>query len=169
MVLGAPPTQRHEVQILGSNFQFSGQLETVGSVMAFINDAARESFSLYDAYLTPLTPGSPLKGFSRSLIIVRRPQIVFIYFTSAETRASLRLLQREETIVAYTTVAVCRGGFHVTAEARVRDFIDVVYWPGRHWPAFNVADTMLCIAVGLLIVSSFFTGQSCQKRAQQHK
>ncbi|MCX5637553.1 MAG: signal peptidase II, partial [Planctomycetota bacterium] len=30
---------------------------------------------------------------------------------------------------------------------RVRDFIDVVYWPGRHWPAFNVADTMLCIGV----------------------
>ena len=37
----------------------------------------------------------------------------------------------------------------------VRDFIDVVYWPGKHWPAFNVADSMLCIAVGLLIISSF--------------
>jgi signal peptidase II len=36
----------------------------------------------------------------------------------------------------------------------VRDFIDVVYWPGKHWPAFNVADSMLCIAVGLLIISS---------------
>ncbi len=126
MVLRAPPTQRHEVQILGSGFQFSGQLETVGSVMAFINDPARESFSLYDAYLTPLTPGSPLKGFSRSLIIVRRPQISFVYFTSAETRASLQLLQREELIVAYMPVAVCRGGFHVTAEARVRDFIDTI-------------------------------------------
>ena len=37
---------------------------------------------------------------------------------------------------------------------RVRDFIDVVYWPGRHWPAFNLADSMLCISVGLLIISS---------------
>ena len=27
----------------------------------------------------------------------------------------------------------------------VRDFIDVVYWPGRHWPAFNVADSLLCM------------------------
>ena len=52
---------------------------------------------------------------------------------------------------------------------RVRDFIDVVYWPGRHWPAFNVADTLLCIGVGLLILSTFSTGKLSRKRAQQHK
>lgn len=52
---------------------------------------------------------------------------------------------------------------------RVRDFIDVVYWPGKHWPAFNVADSMLCIAVGLLLISSFLTPQPCQKHAQQQK
>jgi signal peptidase II len=36
----------------------------------------------------------------------------------------------------------------------VRDFIDITYWPGKHWPAFNLADSMLCIAVGLLIITS---------------
>lgn len=51
----------------------------------------------------------------------------------------------------------------------VRDFIDVVYWPGRHWPAFNVADSMLCVGVGLLLISTFFTGKSSRKRARQHK
>jgi signal peptidase II len=51
----------------------------------------------------------------------------------------------------------------------VRDFIDVVYWPGRHWPAFNVADSMLCAAVGLLIMSSLFSRQSCQKPAHPQK
>jgi signal peptidase II len=51
----------------------------------------------------------------------------------------------------------------------VRDFIYVVYWPGRHWPAFNVADSMLCAAVGLLIISSFFSPESCQKPAQPQK
>ena len=52
---------------------------------------------------------------------------------------------------------------------RVRDFIDVVYWPGRHWPAFNAADAMLCIGVGLLVISTFFTGRPPRKHAQQHK
>ena len=37
----------------------------------------------------------------------------------------------------------------------VRDFIDVIYWPNRHWPAFNIADSMLCIAVGLMLIASF--------------
>ncbi|UCF42320.1 MAG: signal peptidase II [Planctomycetota bacterium] len=45
-------------------------------------------------------------------------------------------------------------------EGLVRDFIDVVYWPGRHWPAFNVADSMLCIAVALLIISMLITQKS---------
>jgi len=35
----------------------------------------------------------------------------------------------------------------------VRDFIDV-YWRSYHWPAFNVADSLLCIAAGLLILST---------------
>ena len=37
----------------------------------------------------------------------------------------------------------------------VRDFIDV-YYRQHHWPAFNVADSMLCIAVGLGVISCFW-------------
>lgn len=51
----------------------------------------------------------------------------------------------------------------------VRDFIDVVYWPEKHWPSFNAADSMLCIAVGLLILSSIFTPKPGQTPAQQQK
>ena len=54
-------------------------------------------------------------------------------------------------------------------DGHVRDFIDVVYWPGRHWHTFNVADAMLCIAVGLLIVATFFTDSSDRTRAQPQK
>jgi hypothetical protein len=60
------------------------------------------------------------------MIVVLRPQVTFLYFDSAETRESIRLLPRKEPLVAYTPVAVCRGDFHVTAEARVRDFVDTV-------------------------------------------
>ncbi|MHC5061094.1 MAG: signal peptidase II [Planctomycetota bacterium] len=50
----------------------------------------------------------------------------------------------------------------------VRDFIDIVYWPGKHWPAFNVADSMLCIAVGLLLISNI-TSAYCRKPAHPQK
>ncbi len=50
----------------------------------------------------------------------------------------------------------------------VRDFIDV-YIGNKHWPTFNVADSLLCIGVGLLIISTFLTEKSAQKHAQQRK
>lgn len=46
----------------------------------------------------------------------------------------------------------------------VRDFVDVAVWPGKRWPAFNVADALLCIAVGLMILSSLGVG----KRSVSH-
>ncbi len=54
-------------------------------------------------------------------------------------------------------------------EGRVRDFIDVVYWPGKHWPAFNVADSMLCVAVGLMILVGFVSPRACQKPPRPQK
>ncbi len=132
MGLQAPPTQRHDVQILTLDFQFSGQLETIGPVLNFINSPGRDSLSLHDAHLAPLTPGSPLKGISHSHVVVRKPQIVLLCLISPESRASIRTLARRELLVAYTPVAVCRGYFHMSAEAKVRDFLEVT--PGDLLP-----------------------------------
>ena len=46
----------------------------------------------------------------------------------------------------------------------VRDFIDV-YYGDYHWPAFNAADSMLCIAVGLFVIINI-TSASCQKSSR---
>lgn len=50
----------------------------------------------------------------------------------------------------------------------VRDFIDV-YYRSYHWPAFNVADALLCIGVGLVIISTFITQKSTRRHARQRK
>jgi signal peptidase II len=50
----------------------------------------------------------------------------------------------------------------------VRDFIDV-YYRGHHWHTFNVADSLLCIGVGLLIISTFLIERPGRKHDQQRK
>ena len=52
-------------------------------------------------------------------------------------------------------------------EGFVRDFLDF-YWRGHHWPAFNVADSMLCTAVGLLLLTNI-TSAFSQKHADGQK
>lgn len=50
----------------------------------------------------------------------------------------------------------------------VRDFIDV-YYRSYHWHTFNAADSLLCIGVGLLIISASFTEKPARKRDPQQK
>jgi signal peptidase II len=57
--------------------------------------------------------------------------------------------------MAFFTAGICGNLYdRIFNDGLVRDFIDV-YWRGHHWPAFNVADSMLCVGVGLLLISSF--------------
>ena len=45
----------------------------------------------------------------------------------------------------------------------VVDFLDVILpWYG-HWPAFNVADSCICVAAFLFLISGFFTPKPAEK------
>jgi hypothetical protein len=126
MGLQGPPIQRHDVQIISTDYQYNGQLEAVGPVGNFVNDPTRQSLSLYDVQLAPLKPGSPLKTLSRPHIVILKPNIVFAYFVSAEARDTISRFALSETLMLYTPLAVCRGNFHMPAEANLRDFLGVV-------------------------------------------
>ena len=73
------------------------------------------------------------------------------------------LFSKNQQRLVQVSLALFAGGIsgnlydRLFNDGKVRDFIDVVYWPGKHWPAFNVADSLLCIAVGLLIIMTLFS------------
>lgn len=46
----------------------------------------------------------------------------------------------------------------------VVDFLDF-YVQNHHWPAFNVADSAICVGVGLFLLGSFFASRHPQKAA----
>jgi hypothetical protein len=136
MGLQAPPTQSHDVQVLTTHFQFNGRLETVGPAGNFLNDPTRQSLSLYDVHLAPLTPGNPLKGIFRPHAVILKPQIVFFYLGSEQGRASISTFARREPLMIYTPIAVCRGHFPMPAEAKIGDFLGVI--PGDLLPIVDV-------------------------------
>ena len=94
--------------------------------------------------------------------------IVLGFFYLSGTR--LRLVQAALGLLG---AGICGNLYdRVFNDGLVRDFIDVyinALGRERHWNTFNVADALLCIGVGLLIIWTAFTGKSAQKRAQQHK
>ena len=72
--------------------------------------------------------------------------------------------------LAMFTAGICGNLYdRLFNDGHVRDFIDIVYWPEKHWPAFNVADSLLCIAMGLILISSFLTEMSDRKHDSQQK
>lgn len=50
----------------------------------------------------------------------------------------------------------------------VRDFIDV-YYRNFHWHTFNIADSLLCLGVGALVISTFLTEKPARRHDPQRK
>lgn len=71
-------------------------------------------------------------------------------FQSTPTRAAVTLLLAG--IAGNLTDRIAHG--------HVIDFLDFILpWYG-HWPAFNVADSCICIAAGILVVQAVFSKES---------
>lgn len=71
-------------------------------------------------------------------------------------------LQKHETLMASALSLVLGGAIgnliDRIAYGYVIDFLDV-YYQDWHWPAFNIADSAICIGVGLMLLESFGVGR----------
>jgi len=90
--------------------------------------------------------------------------VLFVFFFAGSKN---RLLY---AVLGLLTAGICGNLFdRLFNSGRVRDFVEVVYWPGlKPWPAFNVADSLLCIAVAVALIMTFIQRPS-EKHARKHK
>ncbi len=73
--------------------------------------------------------------------------IAFFFFSARQPRLMILSL-------GLFLAGVCGNLWdRIANHGHVRDFIDA-YIGEHHWPTFNVADSLLCIAVGLILLTS---------------
>lgn len=126
-------------------------------VFNWLKDTPEQQFPLIDGFVQfilrendgaafSIFPGQTLflVGISAVALVV----VIYIFF-SRKIRSRLMLF----ALGCMTSGIIGNLYDRAFNAGRVRDFIDV-YVGLHHWPTFNVADSMLCIGVGLLIMAN---------------
>jgi len=129
--------------------------------VSIIDGFLRLVMALNDGAAFGLFSGKPyvLAAFSAIALIV----IIAIFLFGGTQHTPVHIA------LALFAAGVCGNLYdRVFNEGFVRDFIDV-YCRRYHWPAFNIADALLCIGVGILVLSTFLTGKQYRKHGRQHK
>lgn len=95
---------------------------------------------------------------------------VVLIFISATVLVLLLIFQRrflEDTLAHRILLGLMIGGIAGNLVDRIRfgwvtDFLDFEFG-AYHYPSFNVADSAICIAVGLYLISNFVTSKQAKK------
>jgi signal peptidase II len=100
------------------------------------------------------------QNYNIVLTIVSALTVVAMYFF----RHSLLL----DHPVCQVALGLITGGIIGNLIDRVRlkcvvDFLDF-YINGHHWPAFNVADSAICVGVGLYLLGSWLSERAAERR-----
>ncbi|MBL7214866.1 MAG: signal peptidase II [Phycisphaerae bacterium] len=141
------------VAILG----FAFDLWSKSAVFKWLSNAEQPWYSIIDGFLQLVlrensgAAFSAFQGWTKFLIAISCLALVVVvgFFFSHKITRKLVLF----ALGCITAGIVGNLYDRLFNEGRVRDFIDV-YVGSHHWPTFNVADSLLCIGVGLLIITN---------------
>jgi len=141
------------------------------AVFNWLGQKPGNSVSIIDGFLQlvrTVNPGAAFgiaAGRSYLLVVVSIAALVVILVVFFLSGIRQKLVN---VALAFLAAGICGNLYdRIFNDGLVRDFIDVVYWPGKHWPAFNVADSLLCIGVGLLMISTFFAPRALDRRSSK--
>jgi signal peptidase II len=106
-------------------------------------------------------------GSAFGLLARYDPDVLRIFFPAVTVLAVVLLvwylsrLPASQTLTLWGVCLVIGGavgnGIDRFRIGQVIDFLDVHWYDVYHWPAFNVADSAICVGVGLLVLDAFRT------------
>ncbi|MBM4028873.1 MAG: signal peptidase II [Planctomycetes bacterium] len=142
-------------------------------VFAWLRDEPQQSAEIIKGFLSfrlALNSGAAFGVFSGRFSLLAGVAVVALVLILGVFLLGSARQRLVQVALALFGAGVCGNLWdRLFNDGHVRDFIDVVYWPGRHWHTFNVADAWLCIAVGVLLLATFLTGSSDRTHAPPQK
>jgi signal peptidase II len=127
----------------------------------------RESIPVLDGFLNIVharNPGAAFSFLADAPAWFRGP--FFVVITVAAIAALLYVIARlppEDRLMRFALGGVLGGAVGNLVDrilyGEVTDFIDV-YWGSHHWPAFNVADSSITVAVVAVVLQALFFARS---------
>jgi len=156
------PLSAHLIFWLIAIFGFCADILTKKAVFDWFSKEGIREFVIIKGFFNIVTAYNPGAAFGiasgqRTLLITTSVVALIVvvgYFLFGKITQKLIYIS-----LGLLTAGICGNLYDRVNDGVVRDFIDVIYWPGKHWPAFNIADSMLCVAVGLLIIANFLDGK----------
>lgn len=134
------------------------------AVFNWLSTRSGNEFSIIEGFVTLVMRENSGAAFSiatgQTLMLVTISMVAFAVVVAIFLFGNVQLKNTQIALALFTAGIVGNLYDRIFNNGFVRDFIDVVYWPGKHWPAFNVADSMLCVAVGLLIITNITSAYS---------
>ena len=104
------------------------------------------------------------RGAAWGMAFGRRVPLIIISIAALIVVLGIVFFQKKPNALVTVSLAMLAAGIcgnlydRLFNDGKVRDFLDF-YYSGWHFPAFNIADSMLTIAVGLLILTSILHPQ----------
>ncbi len=98
----------------------------------------------------------------------RRPFFILVSLVAVVAiLVAFRKLRDDQRLAAFSLSLILSGAVGNLIDrirlGEVIDFLDV-YWQTHHWPAFNVADSAICVGVFLLAVDMFLEERRQKER-----
>ena len=97
----------------------------------------------------------------------RLPFFILVSFIAvAAIMVAFKKLRDDQQFAAFSLTLILSGAIGNLIDrlrlGEVIDFLDV-YWKSHHWPAFNVADSAICIGVAMLALDLFLEERRVKK------
>jgi hypothetical protein len=134
-----PTLGRYKCDLVTDRYVFSGEMETGGPLLRYLNDNDRAAIRLVNVTATLLDPAvSSMSSFSQDEMMVLKDYTAFIRFIDPNVLGGDRQLGSErEKLLVYTERFVIQGLFHTSPERN--RLLDIFEGPTGRWAAISDA------------------------------